>query len=172
MPGTRNRRSTMELLQGTVRHVRHATEVHGGRQRVNTYHVAVFDIGRVQVTFRSADPIPIGRGDEVRVLGHAYAGETFGAVAYHNLTRDVVEDSLPRGGCVGLVLMLGFLGAIFGMMFLVQAFVDPSLFRWAWETVPRPVLLVPPALLAAAIVLDRRRAARVEEMLAPLYDDP
>jgi hypothetical protein len=161
----------MELLEGKVRRVRHATEVSGGgRSSTRTHHVAVFDVGGVLITFRSPDPVPIERGDEVRVLGHEDVGRTFDAVAYHNLTRDVVEDALPRGGCVGLLLVLGFVVVLAGALILLLACFDLGVIPWLRATVPAPLLLVPPPLLALAIIRDRRHDARIQEVLAPLYD--
>jgi len=159
----------METLQGTVKRVRHTTHVSGGRSSTSTEHIALFEIGGVLVTFRSVEPVPIERDDEVRVIGYEEVGRTMDAVAYHNLTRDVVEDALPRGGCVAdLVIWPGVI-LVFGSPILIGLFLTASPIAWIRANVPWWTLLIPPLLLWLAIIRDRRRNAERERMLALLY---
>jgi hypothetical protein len=160
----------METLQGRVTNARHTTHVSGNSSRTTTQHIAIFEIGGVLMTYYGAGPVLIEPGDEVRVVGTPGDGErTLDAVAYHNLTRDVVDDSITRPGCTCGVLLLvisGLLGMGVTALFGVESPI--AIVR---EIVPPWVGIVTGVLLVLATVIDRRRTARRRQVLALLLDD-
>jgi hypothetical protein len=160
----------LETLQGRVTHVRHTTHVSGNSSQTTTQHIALFEIAGVLVTYYGAAPVVIERGDEVRVVGTPGDGERMlDALAYHNLTRDVVDDAMARRGCTCVVLFLvicGLVGIGVAGLFAVESPI--TLVR---EIVPPWVGIVAGMLLVLAIVIDRRRSARRNEVLALLLDE-
>jgi len=157
----------MDTLQGRVTRTRHTTHVTGNGSRTHTRHIAIFQVGGVLVTYDGAEPVLLEHGDHVRVVGHRGEGErTFEAVAYHNLTRDVVGDNVGRPGCAGLVLLLAFADAA-GLLGPPLLFGEPA-FEIAGEIVPEWLLIVAGVLLMLAILIDRSRAVRRREVLAAL----
>ncbi|HYH81353.1 MAG TPA: hypothetical protein VEX86_16230 [Longimicrobium sp.] len=157
----------MDTLQGRVTRIRHTAEVTGNSSRTRTVHIAVLELGDVLVTFRSAAPALIEDGDEVRIVGYTdEGGRTLEAVAFHNLTRDVVDDNVPQPGCAGAVGCITA-AAVAGVS-AVPLFTREPLLPMLREMVPLwlPVVVLVPLLVA--LLIDRRRAAERRDVLALL----
>lgn len=160
----------METLQGRVTNARHTTHVSGNSSQTTTQHIAIFEIGGVLVTYYGASPVLIEHGDEVRVVGTSGDGErTLDAVAYYNLTRDVVEDSMARPGCTCLMIFLLACG-VAGPLIMAAAFGE-SLLTVVREIIPAWLWIPPAALLVLAVLADRRRSARRRQVLDLLLDE-
>ncbi|MFP5392567.1 MAG: hypothetical protein ACLGI6_13655 [Gammaproteobacteria bacterium] len=82
----------MDTLSGIVSNISTSlTVTGGGDQQLSTTHIALFFLNGRQVKARSAEPLMIGEGDHIRVVGVTRRG-VFHALAYHNLTRGVTDN--------------------------------------------------------------------------------
>jgi hypothetical protein len=157
----------LETLQGRVTHVRHTTHVSGNGSRTTTRHIAIFEIGGVLVTYYGAAPVVIEQGDEVRVVGTPGEGERMlDALAYHNLTRDVVDDGMARPGCACITVWLA--ACAVAVPLVVALLTGESPVTMAREVFPVWVWIALAALVVLAVAADRRRAALRHEVLALL----
>lgn len=90
MTGGEQVEKAMERRQGTVRELRHTTEVEGGQgdSAVRPVHCAIFTLDERHYVLRSSSPIALEAGDEIVIAGRE-AGARFNAIAYRNVTRNV-----------------------------------------------------------------------------------
>ena len=122
------------------------------------------------IRYYGAAPVVIEQGDEVRVVGTPGDGERMlDALAYHNLTRDVVDDAVARSGCTCIMVWLAACAVAVPLIAALLTGESPvtivrELFPvWVWIGVA--------ALVVLAILADMRRSARRHEVLAVLEGD-
>ena len=114
----------MEIIKGTAKRVRNASEVSGGgrNSHVTTSHISMFLLDKQQVQIKSTEPFMIDEDDLVYVAGKIKSG-LFKGYAYKNTTTGVSGDSgilvmflfsLVFPG-IGISILISFSDPFFGL---------------------------------------------------------
>ena len=102
----------MKVLNGTAKGIRFSSELFDASPLTNRSHFADFMLEQHFVCLKPGCPVELNEGDHIIVAGKN-KGRKFEALAYNNLTQNVVSSPLPAIAYFMLSITLIFCGLFF-----------------------------------------------------------